>query len=264
MSGYVITWDGVASSAVSPNVIMQKVSRGMVGGVRDVAVDIPGRDGAVLFQEARGNRQITVQATLVSADTAQRHADVTTLADWLDKSGYKKLLISDQPDRYWEAGLRADPNPDEWRLLSKFMLTFTAQPYAFALAVSSSTASGSNGGAQSFSISDSINAHPVMEITARGGDVVAPTITVNGNILQYSGTILQDQTVTISSLNYTVVAGSNTDLELTGVFTPGTVFPADVSGDFPVLIEGSNSWTVAWTGTATYVDVSFTWRRRYR
>lgn len=260
--GYLFTYDGNASSSVE-ELYVQKLDRGMYGAVRNALIEVPGRDGAYLFPERRGNRNIVAQCVVI-ADPATRHLAVTEVADILDRDGYRKLIFDDQPDRYWQAAVAADVPVDEWKAAGRFNITWTAEPYAWSITTSSMCVTAAPASAFEVVIPDSVDAYPVVEITPLNGTLVGFTLTTNGSGLTYAGTVAQGNTITISSLSYTVSTGQNTDLELTGAFTPGTTFPADVSGDFPVLLEGTNTVVITTGGTATLVRICFTWRRRYR
>jgi predicted phage tail component-like protein len=265
MPGYTLTWDGNASTMV-PGIIIERVRRNLIGAVRDSPVPIPGRDGAYVFPERRGDRTITASGVIVAAPAA-RHAAVVALADWLDRAGRRKLVISDQPDRYWMASVSTDPDPDEWRSTARFELQWIAEPYAYAQTTTTVCVTATNGSPQTLSLPGNVDAETIVQITPLNGTLAgAPsfTLTVNGDMLAYSGTVAQGATLTINGLTNTVTTGPNTDLELTGVYVPGTVFPGDVAGDFPLLQPGSNPWALAWGGTATQVRVCFTYRRRYR
>jgi predicted phage tail component-like protein len=265
--GYVLTWDGNPSSALEELVVVSRMRRGMVGRVRDTLMPVPGRDGDYLFTERRGNRRISAEGQVI-APSDVRHAAVVALADWLDKSGYRRLIVSDQPDRYWQATLATDPDPDEWQSQGKFTLEWSAEPYAYAITTSEVCATGSNGSVQMFVPDDAVDAYPIIEVTVSGGGATAMpegfTFTMNGDSLTYSGAVVAGQTITINSLTYTVLEGLNTDEQLLGAYDTGTVFPGDVSGTFPYIREGTNEWSVVWTGGATMVTVCIYWRRRYR
>src|SRR5688572_12035014 len=263
MAGYVITWDGQLSTTI-PGIVIQKVSRNVFGKVRDKRTEVPGKDGDILFTERRGNRRIFAEGVIVSAPADKRAIIADYLAEWLDKSGYRQLKFDDQPDRYWEATLNVDPDPDEWKSLSRFQIEWSVKPYAYAISVSEECITATNGATMPLSIVDTVDAYPVVEITPINGDMDGFTFSINGNQLTYAGVVPQGTTITINSLNYTVTNVALLDTELTGVYTPGTVFPADVSGDFPYLQEGSNPWVLSWAGSATLVRVCISWRRRYR
>lgn len=262
--GYIFSFDGNASSAVE-ELYVQKLDRGMFGAVRDALIEVPGRDGAYLFTERRGNRTIVAQCVVI-ADPTSRFLAVREIADILDRDGYRRLIFSDQPDRYWNAAMASDIPVDEWKEAGRFNVTWTAEPYAYAISPSSMCVTAAPASAVEFDIPDTVDAYPVVEITPLNGTIVGGfSLTTNGLTLTYSGDVTQGNTITISSLSYTVTTGQNTDLELTGAFTPGTIFPADVSGDFPILLEGTNTVSITLSGgTATLIEICFTWRRRYR
>lgn len=264
--GYVATWDGSLSSTIAA-LRLTKLRRRMVGADRNVVVDIPGRDGGWVFSERRGFRQITAECVVVAPPGGARHDAVVAVADWLDKTGERKLIFDDQPDRYWLATLRDDPDPDEWRSTGRFSVNWSAQPYAYAVATSSQalTATAVSGTSGTFTPADTIDAYPVVEVTPLDGTMTALTLTMNGDSLSWSGSpIYALATLTISSVSYTVTRGASTDTELTGAFVAANVDMADVSGEFPMIVVGGNSWAASWSGTATRLRITITWRRRYR
>lgn len=265
MSGYVVTWNGIASSTLD-GVIFQRVNRGLLGTTRDQLVEVPGKDGAYLSQENRGNRIIVLEGVIngTPGSAGTRTARVEDFADWLDVAGYAQLVIDDYPTRYWEATLQGGTPVDEWRSLGRFTLEFSAKPYSFAVSTSSDAATGvSSGAGGSVVVADNVPAQPVIEVTANGGTMEDIVFTIGGRVLTFAGPLTAGNTVTINALSETVTAGINGDTELTGAYL-GNPFPYYVAGEFPLLTEGANAWTISWTGSATSADVDFTWRRRYR
>lgn len=266
MAGYEVTWDGDPSSAFT-NLYIRTMRRRMVGELRDVRMPVPGRDGAWLFSERRGMRAIVAECTL-HAPPSSRHDDLVAIADWLDRQGERKLVVSDQPDRYWLASLAADPDPEEWRSLGKFTLEWSAQPYAYAVSTSSQsvTAAGSASGvdADSFAIADDVQAYPEVEIRPLDGALTSFTLSTNGSSLEWAGAVSSGNRITVSSISYTVVTGASVDYELTGEYNAINLSMAGVDGEFPLFQPGTVTWELDWEGTATNIAVEFRWRRRYR
>lgn len=261
--GYVLTWDGVASSGIS-GLTVQKIRRRMVGGVRDVAVDMPGRDGAWLFTENRGMRDIVATCT-VAAGLGSRHSAVVSVADWLDLQGYRNLIVDDQPDRYWRAYLADDPDPDEWRQKGTFDVRWRAEPYAWSVSTSSQCATATGASySGSFTAADGIPADPEVVITPLNGTITSFDLTVNGDILSVGTGYTFLSGINVSSLSFTVTTGTSLDTDLTGAYDSNALQMSAVSGSFGRLNPGTNTWTLAWAGTATQVRVCFRWRRRYR
>lgn len=262
--GYCVTWDESPSSGID-GLYVNRVERGMTGAVRDVRVDMPGRDGAWLFTENRGLRAITAELTRVRGAGQGLREMMVEIADWVDKTGERRLEFDDQPDRYWLASLVQAPSSDEWRNLGRTSIEWAAQPYAFAVALTEECASATNGGSHSWTPDDSIFAYPEVVITFDGGAASGVTLEMNGDTLVVADTVVPDGVpLTISSVSDTVIVAASTDTELTGVFDPETLSMAGVSGDFPVIVSGLNSWTVTWVGSATSATVCVRWRRRYR
>lgn len=263
MSGYIITWDEVASTTL-PELYVTRVGRGLWGEVRDTRIPMPGRDGAWLFTENRGQRVITAELVRVRAPGERLRATVSELADWLDKAGEKRLVVDDQPDRFWRAALAAAPDVDEWAMTGRTVIEWSAQPYAFAMSLSEVCASATSASGAMFTAADTVEAYPEVVITANGGAASGIHFTMNGDALVFGAAIGAGQSLTISSISSTAITSPSIDVDLTGAFDPSALTMASVTGDFPLVLPGGNSWTVSYSGSATSVTVCVRWRRRYR
>lgn len=260
-----VTLNGTALSSAVPEAIVTKVVRPLVGKRRHSTVEIPGRAGSWRFDEEPGDRIITLEIDLQGASFEARRAAVRALAYWADPGTTTQLVIDDEPDRYHDALLDNDPDPDEWLRAGEATLRFLVGPYSAASVLSTESASATtNPDTDSFSIPDGITAEPVVEITPAGGTLTSWTLTVNGYALTWTGTLGAGETITISSISDTVTLGANDDVNLTGTFDEEDLDMTDVSGEFPLLLEGSTDWSFEWTGTATSVSIDFTWRERFR
>jgi predicted phage tail component-like protein len=258
-----ITLNGAALSDEVPEAEVLRVTRPIVGARREQYVEVPGRAGSVLYPEEPGDRSLTIAIHILGDTFNDRRDAVRRLADWADIGQRSRLVIDDEPDRFHEAILAGAPTFDEWLTSGSGDLEFRTGPYALALAASvvDLTLPDNSG---TFPIDDDLPAFPVVEITPTDGTITSFTFELNDTSLSYAGLVNDDATITISSLAYTVTQGANTDINLTGAFDIGAVDLADVSGTFPVLLPGTNAWTLTWDGTATTVDVRITWRRRHR
>lgn len=268
IGGLVATWNDTPSSSY-PELIVTRVRRGGYGAVRNVTVNVPGREGAWMFAESRGLRNISADCILASNAITGRRADVTEIADWLDVVNRAKLVFSDQPDRYWMAAISSDIDPDEWKRLSKFRIDWEAEPYAYALSTSSICATATGGVySSSPTIDDGIIAYPEVVITALNGSgasaIAEFTLTVNGDSLTVDQDFAANVPINVSSISQTVTQNASIDTNLTGAFDTGQLVMAGASGDFGVLIPGVNSIGLTWSGSATSVRMCINWRRRYR
>jgi phage-related protein len=213
-------------------------------------------------------RTITLDCVIVADSFDDRRDAVEAVADWLDTDTQDQLWLSDRPDRYWVAKLGEPPDVDEWRLKSQFKLPFVCEPYAYAVATSSHTASATGGGlwSQTWTVPDGVAAWPVVEVTPLDGDLDGFTFTLNGVSLTYAGTVTSGTTITISSISAVLYEGQNADVELTGALEYDGIDMADVDGDFGQIEPGSNTIGFLADGatTATLIEIDVSWRRRYR
>lgn len=260
-----VNLNGSPLSVAVPAALVLRVERPLVGRRRHVSVDVPGRAGSWIFTEEPGDRLLSVPLDIQASSFEDRRAAVRDLAEWADVGGLSRLIFTDEPDRFHLAILDNEPDPEEWLVRSEPSLVFRAGPYAEALAISEELiniaafpASGS------FNIDDTVHALPVVEITPTNGTLTSFTLEVNGDALSWSGNLANGATLTISSLSDTVTLGPNTDVNLTGAFDPLDISMADVSGEFPILLPGSNPWSITRTGTATTATLRFLWRERFR
>jgi predicted phage tail component-like protein len=263
--GTVVTFAGVDSDTI-PGLIITRVRRPLRGDIRDDVVQVPGREGFWLFEEKPGQRIITLSMSILGDDFESRRAAVIAAADWLDQPGLQELIVDDEPDRYHLAKLRQAPDVEEWLDHAGFEIDLIAEPYSYAIEISEENLVLDDDDPETFTAPDKVEGIPVIEVTPRGGDLDGFELDVNGETLIYGATIEEDDTITISSISFTVTLGPNQDIDLDGFFDPADLSMATVSGDFPNVIPGTNTVTLVYgTGsTATTVDLDVYWRRRSR
>jgi predicted phage tail component-like protein len=260
----VVTLNSVTSTAGVSALRIRRVDRDLLGERRDVRVPVPGRDGSWVFPEEPGNRTIVIHGWLAAESMAAKRTAIHDLAEWVNTAGEVALSVDDESDRFYYVTL------DSWDVdtsqrYATVEIEFTASAYGMANSLSTETLSlsGTSPESGSFNVTDDLGAYPVVEITPTNGTITAFTLTVNGFVLSWSGTLLDDETLTISSLSFTVTEGVNGDTMLTGAFGAGALSMSEVSGEFPELVPGSNPWSLEWTGTATTITDEFTWRERF-
>jgi predicted phage tail component-like protein len=263
--GLIMTWDDITSSAFD-ELYINRVNRGGIAKNRSVNVDVPGRPGSWHFTEQRSDRSIDVTFTLAADSPSTRRAELSDIFDWLDVIGRKRLIFSDQPDRYWDAFIDGIDSVDEATTLGRWTAQFIAEPYALAIATTSVCATGQSVPATSgsFNMPGAVRVDPEVTIRPRGGNLTAINFTLNGDTITWAGNISQDGTLTISSISSTVLLAASGDTMLTGAFDTSDLDMTSVSGTFGSLVPGSNAWSYnGVTGTATSLDICFSYRRRY-
>lgn len=249
-----------------PEALVLRVVRPIVGRRRFVNVEVPGRAGSWFFAEEPGDRILELPVQIQGSGFEDRRDAVRRLAQWADVGAPSRLIVDDEPDRYHDAVLDNDPDPEEWLISAEIPLRFLAGPYALALELSTETlaVTAPSPDSGSFVVPDEIYAEPIIEITPTNGTITGFTFTLNGAALSWSGLILDDETLTISTISSTVTVGVSGDPYLVGAYDPDAVAMADLTGEFPYILPDTNPWSFEWTGTATTVTVEITWRRRFR
>lgn len=255
-----ITYDDVDLSEVVPEAIVQKITRSLLGSVRDAYQEISGRAGSWLFAEQPGDRTLTIALALVADNNADRRAAVRALAAWADKPTAAPLIVDDEAGWYWLAKLAESPDPDEWLEAAELELVFRTGPYGLAIDPSSDSWAATNNVDHTLTIDDEVPAFPIITITAGAAMASGFTLRVNGVDLIYGTAVANGAKVTVSSIAYAVTTGDNDDTELTGTFDPDLLSMAAVDGDFPILQPGDN--TVRVIGANSTLDVL--WRPRFR
>jgi len=260
------TLNGSSLATAVPAASILRVRRTLLGFRRDQFVDVPGRRSSWVFAEEPGDRSIVLEVDLGATSFATRRSAVTALADWADTlAGRVPLIIDDETDRYYEVVLDNAPDVDEWLITGYAELSYRSGPYALAVSTSSQSITATGGAATgSFTAADGITAYPVVVVTPIGGTLTGFTLDLNGSALTWAGLRGAGLPVTVSSISYTVTDGANTDVNLTGAYVAGDVNMSSVSGEFPVIVPGTNTYTFTTTGTATSVRFAIQWRRNYR
>lgn len=266
--------DGNDLSTDCPEAIITRVVRPLAGAVRTELVDVPGRAGAWAFDEEPGETILTVDVTILVDDMDDRRDAIAKVRRWArTPDGRSKLTFDDEPDRYWSVKVSTAPPLEDDEYVGKTTLSFTAEPYAWAhdITTEAEAASGGSPDSGSFAVTDELPAEPEVRIKPTNGTITSFTLGVNGESVAWQTlapgvphTVSSGQTITVASLSDTVLLGSSGDVNLTGAFDPDDVSMVAVAvTGFPLLVPGSNSWSLSWTGTATAVDVTFVWRERF-
>lgn len=255
--------DGVSSSDIT-ELVVEDVVRQMTPTIRDSYLDVAGRPGAWRFDEAAGDRSLAVKFAAVGDTNADRRAALRRAGAFLYGTGRgaRKLVISDEPDRFVYAKLAETPSAEELLRLGRFTATFRTSPFAEAVAPSSATIAGTGiGWTDTVTVPAEVGLidrlAPSVEVTATGSASYF-AFNINGVTIYYGGAITAGTKVTVSTISATVTAGADTDTELDGTFDPSALAMTSVAGDFPYLVPGANLVT----GQGP-ISLAFRWRARY-
>ena len=259
MADVTISLDGISSASI-PELIVTDVRRQITPGIRDSYRDVPGRSGSWLFREAAGDRSLSVEFAAVGDLDADRREALRLAAAFLygDGQGRRKLVVSDETDRFYWAKLAAEIEAQELLRLGRFTATFRTAPYALSTAISTEVVAASGTATITSAPDHAAFFEPSIEVTATGTNAGGFAIDVDGTTITYDAPIVDAEKVTISTISATVTSGADADTELDGTFAAADLAMTSVSGDFPVLTPGDNVVTL--TGP---ISASFRYRERF-
>lgn len=263
MAGYTVTWNGDLSTDI-PELVIGKITRSMFGKLRGEYLDIPGVPGARFYSEKRGIRKITLECFVEAATfPAGRRDAVTAVCDWLEAvEGEAELILGDDPGVYYLATLGEPPDPDEWREFGVFDIVFYAQPYSYDTTVTQEIWT-STGGGHTWNSGLTMVQYPLIVVTPTGGPLTALELHMNGLSFFWTGTLLAGKALYIYCEEGLVYNTDAPDEVVTGVYDDAFDM-VGVTGDFLYLDPGSNTLSVGYTGTASSVDVTVSYRKQYR
>ena len=260
--GYTVEYNGTSSDDL-PEFICQTVKRQLVGTSRHTLAEVAGLEGAWVFPEQPGMRQIVIETAIV-ADSwpLGRRQALKDLANWLDSRVMAKLEISDEPGVFNWAMLSEAPDIEEWRETGLLDLTFIALPYTFNNDVSEQTYTAvAADSVIDIAVDGDVYTWPVIVISATA-DLEGLSLTLNGSTLVYEGDILTGTILTFNCISKVVTLGDTLDTDLVGVFDANDLDMSTVSGSFPYLLAGDNELEIDTNIVGYTVDIY--WRSRYR
>jgi len=202
---------------------------------RDVsAVSIPGRNGDLIFDNGRfKNINVEYPAFFVG----NFPGNVAAARAWLlGPHSYQRLTDDYHPGEFrlgvYTGGLSFEPTA--WNLHAETEITFNCKPQRF-LEAGELTTLIVNGGA--ITNPTAFDALPIISITGTGD----ATLTINGSTIAFTG----------------LTGGAILDSEEQDASYGGLSVNNLMTGDFPVLMPGSNS--ISWTGGITSVEITPRW-----
>jgi predicted phage tail component-like protein len=195
-------------------------------------IDVPGRSGSLRVDyETYADIMIPVICSFRDADIPGQADEVKA---WLN-GGEGQLIFSNQTDRYYLAHVSDQFDiAQEYKIFGKFQVDFRCRPFKYA--VTNTPVTLTEAGA--VTNPGNINSEPVILVTGSG----AITLTINGTDI-----VLAD-----------VVDNVTIDSVLKDSYKGTVLKNSKMTGEFPLLTPGSNSFS--WSGTVTSVEVTGNWR----
>jgi predicted phage tail component-like protein len=203
---------------------------------RDVIFsNVQGRDGS-LTNDLGTYDNFTLKVECILTNQANYQAQFRAIRAWL-AGGVGELVFSDETDVKYKAIAANKIDFEQLYLnLGAFILMFECQPLKYA--VSNTVIEKTSSPATFDSPTGVHDGIPSVKVTGSG----AITFTLNGT------------TVSLAAVS----SYETVDSLLMDCYKDAVLKNSDMTGDFPMLISGTNNLT--WTGTVTKIEITPNWR----
>lgn len=244
-------------------IIVNKVHRPILPALRPRKLIIPGKDGAWDF----GNNTYEELPLPIDCTIVEPLDDVSltrAIAIWLSKKG--KLIISDEPEKYYMGRVYETFTPDIIGPAGKFTLNFICDPFAYSISeTTDEILLGDDiplGNSVTLGNADNYTYHLTesgsISVDNFGTRNIRPTIIINGSFdgIEIAMNGKSIEYAHVMALKELILDGSNYTVELDGVNKL-----SDISGDivdFLTLQPGENIVTI--TGTNMDCTIQFEFR----
>lgn len=116
-------------------IIVREVNRQLFPGVNDSYIQIPGRQGSLLYPRELQDRVIEVDCAL-ACDTAEDLSQrVREISAWLYAEQRSQLSLSDEPDKYYMGKISQESDLESllsFLEMGEFTLNFRCEPLAYS------------------------------------------------------------------------------------------------------------------------------------
>lgn len=112
--------------------IMRSRNRAILPEPKDDYIDLPGRDGSLLFPGALPDRFQNVEFAIPSRSLLERQAKAHQIAAWLRTRDRALLIFDDEPGLFYMAKQSNQIDLDQVAMAGRFLVIFRCSPYALA------------------------------------------------------------------------------------------------------------------------------------
>ena len=127
------TFNGVHCS--THGVVMRSKNRQLLPETNDSYVQVPGRQGSILFPRELADRRIDIDCAFVGSSMADIRTKARDIAAWLNVTDRAILSFNDEPDRYYRGKLATQVDFEHLATMGQFSLTFRCEPLAYGAEV---------------------------------------------------------------------------------------------------------------------------------
>jgi len=210
----------------------------------DEYIDIPGRDGSILFPGALKDRIEEIEFTMPSNTLPELRKLSRRVAAWLYSPMWEALIFDDEPDLYYMAKVANQLDLEQTVAVGRFSVQFRYNPVALSITGDAWQQAVSAGTTYIITNNGTYKALPVITITA-SSQITGFSLTVEDKTLAYAGTLEAGQNLVIDCQKYQATKAGASAMK-------------DISGNFPVLYTGDNDVSINKNCT-----LNITWRKRW-
>ena len=110
---------------------MRSKNRQLLPEPNDSYVQVPGRQGSILFPRELADRRIDIDCAFVEPSLADIRAKARDIAAWLSVTDRASLSFDDETGKTYKAKLASAVDFDHIGRLGQFSLTFVCEPLAY-------------------------------------------------------------------------------------------------------------------------------------
>lgn len=112
--------------------VCKSVKRPLLPAARTNRVEVPGSSGAYDFGgQEYSLRTVTISITYIGTDYNELRTRAREIAAWLSTSDWSKLVINDEPDKYYLAKVTSEIDLESLWESGRAEITFDCQPFAY-------------------------------------------------------------------------------------------------------------------------------------
>jgi predicted phage tail component-like protein len=110
---------------------MRSKNRQLLPETNDSYVQVPGRQGSILFPRELADRRIDIDCAFVEPSLADIRTKARDIAAWLNVTDRARLSFDDEPGKSYKGKLASAVDLDHTGRLGQFSLTFICEPLAY-------------------------------------------------------------------------------------------------------------------------------------
>ena len=156
------TFNGVHCS--THGVVMRSKNRQLLPEPNDRYVQVPGRNGSILFPGELADRRIELDCAFVGSSLADIRTKARDIAAWLNTTDRASLSFDDETGKTYKAKLASAVDFDHIGRMGQFGLSFICEPLAYGEQVTASFISDS----ATVTNAGTFSALPIIEATFTG------------------------------------------------------------------------------------------------